>query len=75
MLLLKIIDLYTYVVLGAILISWVNLPRDNQIVKALSALTEPLLKPIRALLPATGGVDFSALILLLGLQALRRFLH
>lgn len=75
MLLLKIIDLYTYVVLGAVLISWVNLPRDNQIVKGLSALTEPALKPIRTLLPASGGVDFSPFILLLGLQALRRFLH
>ena len=75
MLLLKIIDLYTYVVLGAVVISWVNLPRDNPVVKALNALTEPVLKPIRSVLPASGGVDFSPFILLLGLQALRRFLH
>jgi YggT family protein len=31
-------------------------------------LTEPLLQPIRQLLPASGGLDFSPLILLLLLQ-------
>ena len=75
MLLLKIIDIYTYVVLGAVLISWVNLPRDNPVVKTLDALTEPLLKPIRSVLPASSGIDFSPLVLLLGLQVLTGFLR
>ena len=36
--------------------------------------TEPLLAPIRRLLPATGGVDFSPMILLFGLYFIRSFL-
>lgn len=75
MLLIKLIDLYTYVVLGAVVISWVNLPRSNLVVKALDALTEPLLKPIRNVLPSSGGIDFSPLVLLVGLQMLVRFLR
>ena len=70
MLLIKLIELYSYVVLGAVIISWVNLPRDNPIVKTLDALTEPALKPIRSVIPSTGGVDFSALVLLVGPQML-----
>lgn len=75
MLLYKLVELYSYVVLGAVVISWIDLPRDNPIVKILDALTEPALKPIRSLLPSSGGIDFSPLVLLLGLQALARFLH
>ena len=33
--------------------------------------TEPLLAPIRRLLPGMGGLDFSPLLLLLGLNLLR----
>lgn len=75
MLLYKLIDLYTYVVLAAVVISWIDLPRDNPVVKVLDALTEPLLKPIRNVLPASGGIDFSPLVLLLGLQFLGRLLR
>ena len=34
-------------------------------------LTEPLLAPIRRLLPSSGGVDFSPMVLLLGIWLLR----
>ncbi|GMQ77841.1 MAG: hypothetical protein BMS9Abin02_0332 [Anaerolineae bacterium] len=34
-------------------------------------LTEPLLAPIRRLLPSSGGADFSPLVLLLGIWLLR----
>ncbi|MBM4319458.1 MAG: YggT family protein, partial [Deltaproteobacteria bacterium] len=37
-------------------------------------LTEPLLAPIRKVLPAVGGLDFSPMILLLALQLLRNLL-
>jgi len=38
---------------------------------ALNNLTEPLLRPIRSILPSFGGVDISPVILLLLLQFLR----
>ena len=37
-------------------------------------LTEPLLAPVRRLLPDMGGIDFSPVVVLLGLQFLGQYL-
>lgn len=73
-LLARIIDLYSLVVLGAVIVSWLRLPPGNPVAKLANALTEPVLAPIRKLLPAIGGLDFSPMVLLVGLQLLRRIL-
>lgn len=81
MLLLRLIDfagylvqLYVYVVIASVIMSWlmafgvVN-PYNNTvraIWQGLNAVTEPLLRPIRNLLPNMGGLDLSPVILLLG---------
>jgi YggT family protein len=68
------ITLYSYVVLASVILSWLmgfNIvnpynPTVRQIYHAVSALTEPLLRPIRNMLPNLGGLDISPIILLLG---------
>ena len=72
--LLLAVELYTYVVLASVILSWVRLEPSNPFVKIVNALTEPVLKPIRAVLPTSLGLDFSPLVLLLALSILRRFL-
>jgi YggT family protein len=52
-------------VLARVIVSWVDPTGRNDISRTLIAVTEPLLAPIRRLLPQTGMVDFSPLILLL----------
>ena len=74
MLLALLIDAYTIVVFASVLISWVNPPEDHPAVRAIRALTDPVLNPIRKVLPSMGGLDFSPMVLLIGLQILRRFL-
>ncbi len=74
MLLVQLLDLYSLVVLGAVLISWFQLPPSNPVATFLHTLTEPLLGPIRRLLPDLGGLDFSPLVLLFGLRMLRGLL-
>ncbi len=69
-----IIDLYVYVIIAGVVMSWlmafgvVNAynPFVRSIWQALNALTEPLLRPIRNLMPNLGGIDISPIILLLG---------
>lgn len=39
--------------------------------KAVNALLEPLLRPIRRILPNTGAIDFSPLVLIVGLEIIR----
>lgn len=41
----------------------------------LMSITEPLLRPIRKVIPATGGVDFAPLVLLLLLQGLQTLVN
>jgi YggT family protein len=72
MLLARLFDLYSYVVLASVILSWVQLPPDNPFVKIISALTEPVLAPIRRVLPAVAGMDFSPVVLLVGLSLIRR---
>jgi YggT family protein len=67
------INLYTYVVLASVILSWVRLDPGNPLVRFTNTLTEPVLKPIRAVLPSFGGLDFSPLVLLLALQLLNDF--
>ncbi len=73
MLLLQVIDMYSLVVLIAVILSWMRLPHNNPIAQFVNSLTEPLLNPIRRALPAMGGLDFSPMILLIGLQILKGF--
>lgn len=74
MLLITLIDMYSLIVLVAVILSWVQLPYDNPIAQFVNSLTEPLLGPIRSVLPEVGGLDFSPIILLVGLQMLRGLL-
>ncbi|MCB2059490.1 MAG: YggT family protein [Novosphingobium sp.] len=39
--------------------------------RAINALLDPILKPIRRIMPNTGAIDFSPLVLIIGLQILR----
>ncbi len=74
MLLAVLIDLYSLVVVGAVVIAWMQVPPSNQVTTFIRRLTEPLLAPIRRVLPTIGGLDFSPIVLLTGLQVLRGFL-
>ena len=74
MILLNIVDLYSLVVFLAVILSWVQLPHDNPVAQFVNSMTEPVLGPIRRALPPMGGMDFSPMILLVGLQMLKAFL-
>ena len=67
----QIIELYTLIVFVAIVSSWMRLPPSNPIAQFVNALTEPALAPIRRLVPPVSGMDFSPMVLLIGLQLLK----
>ena len=74
MILINIVDLYSLIVFLAVILSWVQLPPDNPVAQFVNSMTEPVLGPIRRALPPMGGLDFSPMILLVGLQMLKAFL-
>jgi YggT family protein len=59
-------------ILGRVLMSWFDPGRGNQVSRFLIQATEPILAPVRKLLPQSGMFDFSALIVLLVLGTLMR---
>jgi len=71
MLLIQLLDLYSLIVLAAVVVSWLQLPPTHPIVGLLATMTEPLLTPIRRILPGIWGVDFSPFILLFGIRVVR----
>ncbi|MEE4315846.1 YggT family protein [Erythrobacter dokdonensis] len=46
----------------------------RQVYESINRLLEPVLRPIRNIMPNTGAIDFSPLVLILGLQILTRVL-
>lgn len=79
---LLVLDLYTYVVIAAVILSWliafnvVNMYNDfvRSIANAVNALTEPVLRPIRQLMPNLGGIDISPVILFLLIFLIQRII-
>jgi len=69
-----LLELYSYVVIAAALISWVSPDPRNPIVRVLRQVTEPLFEPIRRFLPPwkTGGLDLSPLIVIIAIQFVER---
>jgi YggT family protein len=69
-LIMVVLDLYTWVIIAAAVISWINPNPYNPVVRLLRRLTEPVLAPIRQLLPPwkTFGLDFSPMIVILLIQ-------
>ena len=68
-----LLSVYSFVVIVACLISWVNPDPYNPIVRILRNLTEPLLWRIRKYLPFTyvSGLDFSPVVLLIAIQLVK----
>jgi YggT family protein len=65
------------VIIASALISWVSPDPRNPIVQFLHRVTEPVLAPVRRMLPPwkTGGLDLSPIIVLIAIQILEWVLN
>ena len=74
-LVLELLSIYKYILLGSVIISWVNADPYNPIVRLLYQVTEPLMAFVRRWIPLRGmGIDFSPMIILLAIVFLQSFL-
>jgi YggT family protein len=68
-----LVQLYVYIVIASVILSWLMAfgvvnpynPTVRAIWQGLNAVTEPLLRPIRNMLPNMGAIDLSPVVLLL----------
>jgi YggT family protein len=72
-LIIAVLDIYKWVVIAAVIVSWLTafnvINQHNNIVRTLLrilyALTEPVFRPIRKIIPPIGGLDLSPIIVFL----------
>ena len=76
LLLAQLLALYSLVIIVRALISWVSPDPRNPIVLFLARATEPVLAPLRRLVPphALGGIDISPILAIVLIQVLRSVL-
>jgi len=77
-LLITLIELYSYVVLVRVLISWFNPSPHNPLVQFLRGVTDPALDTVRSFLPRffwSTGIDFTPIVLFFLLKLVVVFLH
>jgi YggT family protein len=69
-LLIEILEIYKWIVIAAVIVSWlvafnvINTYNNfvRTLLRILMALTEPVFRPIRRILPPIGGLDLSPIV-------------
>jgi YggT family protein len=67
---LFVLRFYFFVLLLYVVLSWVAPDAYSPGAALISSLCQPLLRPVRRIIPPLGGMDLSALFVMIGLQAL-----
>lgn len=69
-------QIFIFLIFARVIMSWVRPnpyhPTWGPIIRVIFQLTDPIMEPVRRLLPPMGGLDFSPIIVLFGLDLLRR---
>ncbi len=68
----QIIGLYKIVLLVRIILTWIPHNPQNPAATFLYKITEPVLEPVRRIIPAIGGIDISPIIVFFGLGFIQR---
>ena len=71
-----LLTIYQYIVIGAVIVSWVSADPRNPIVRFLRQATEPVFRPVRRILPRAlfrTGIDFTPLVVWLAIVLLQNF--
>ena len=55
-------------IIARALLSWINMDPRSPLIQALNQITEPILEPIRRIMPRLGMIDLSPLVAILLLQ-------
>ena len=68
-----VLEVYTYVLIASVFISWVAPGSQHPAIQLVNRLTEPLLSQVRRVVPPMGGLDLSARLVLLAIAAVQRY--
>ena len=72
--LLMALQLLTYALLGRALLSWVDPRQQWAISRVLADIIDPVIAPLRRVIPPVGMIDISLIVAILLIQVLQRLL-
>jgi YggT family protein len=64
------IQILSYAIIGRVIMSWIDQPGSMRITQILNEVTEPILAPLRSIIPSVGMFDLTPIIAMLLLQLL-----
>ncbi|MGH1486244.1 MAG: YggT family protein [Cellvibrionaceae bacterium] len=70
-LIILILNIYFFSFIIMVVISWIAPQSHNPVISLISSITEPVLSPIRRVIPSMGGLDFSVMIAMLGIVIIK----
>ena len=70
-----LVNFYFFALLAMIILSWVAPGSQNPVIYLLHQLTEPVMAPFRRLLPSMGGMDFSPILVFIGINVMQIILR
>jgi len=71
-----VINIVLGILIAYVVVSWIPPLRNSAIGEILQKITNPVLAPLRSVIPAVGNVDITVIILYFGLSWVKnRFLH
>lgn len=60
-----IVDIYFWSILGVVILSWIAPAANHPAAQLLMQLTEPVMRPVRKVVPSMGGLDLSPIVVFL----------
>ena len=74
--LLQMLQMYSLIIFVRVIMSWIQTSSNNQFSRMIYQVTEPVLGPIRRMIPPIGGgVDLSPVIVIILIQIIIRAMH
>ena len=77
-----LLDIYLWIIIAYVIMSWLiafgvvntSNPNARKITEVLARLTDPVMKPIQKAVPPIAGIDLSPIIVIIGIQILKKII-
>ena len=66
-----LVNLYFFVLIAMIIVSWVAPGSRHPAIELIWQISEPIMAPFRSLLPNMGGIDFSPILVFIGINVVQ----
>lgn len=70
-----LLNVYLFAIIIRVIVSWINPASYHPALELIDGITRPVMAPVQRMLPSAGGLDFSPMIVLIGIWFLKMLLR